>query len=152
MKPYIVLATYKPSVWNAKKIGLDLTAITKKVGLKPHVDPAHGPLPLKGKNWVSVPLHAEVRRRTFNTTQAESFHQDGDTTEGAKMDCGMVLWASNSPTEIKYGSEILTPNPYELIIFRNKSVSHRRPAGVPKKRWVFRQRVSSPNGKFLNLA
>jgi hypothetical protein len=144
VKPFIVLATYKPKKWSAKQVGLELTAITKKAGLSPHVDPAHGPLPLKGKNWVSTALHAEVRRRTFNTTQAEAFHYDGDTTPDAKPECGMVLWASNSPTEIKFEGKVFVPKPYEVILFKNMSVTHRRPAGVPKKRWVFRQRVKVP--------
>jgi len=146
MEPYKVLAVYKPQpfIWNAQKVGEDLTRITSDHGLIPHVDPAHGPLPLKGRNWVSVKLHAEVRRRTFNTKQAEDWHSDGDTTPGAKPDCCLVVWASNHPTEIQYQGKIYIPEPYELVIFKNLSVRHRRPENCPKIRWMFRQRVAVP--------
>lgn len=145
MKPYVVLATYHPTKWNAKQVGLDLTGITREAGLVPHVDPAHGPLVLVGRSWSSDSLHAEVRRRTFKTTQAEDWHYDGDTTPGSKPECCLVLWATNHPTEIDYKGTIYTPNPYELVIFKNMSVRHRRPADCPKIRWVFRQRVAVPS-------
>lgn len=142
MKPYKVLGTYRPPVWSAKLVGQELTRLTEDFGLVPHVDPAHGPL--LTVPWVSEKLHAEVRRRTFKTKQAEDWHQDGDTTPGSKPDCCLVLWATNHPTEIKYQDKIYVPNPYEVIIFKNMSVKHRRPEGCPRIRWVFRQRVEVP--------
>lgn len=145
MLPYKVLGIYKPDEWKSWKVGKDLTALTKKLGLVPHVDPAHGPLNTSKKcPWVSLSLHAEVRRRTFNTDQAEGWHYDGDTTPGSKPNCCLVLWASNNPTEIMYQGKVYQPKPYEVIIFKNMSVTHRRPANVPKIRWVFRQRVTVP--------
>ena len=154
MIPYKVLCTYKPSRWRASVVGRELTQITAELGLTPHVDPAHGPLPLTGRNWVSVPLHAEVRRRTFKTNMAEGPHFDGDTTPGSKPDCALVLWASNNATELKWRNylgndcfidgKIYQPKPYELVIFHNLHCLHWRPKGVPRVRWIFRQRVAVP--------
>lgn len=140
--PYRVLELYNPTRWNPSKIGIDLTRITRASGLVPHVDPIHGPL-LKVP-WVSQELHAEVRRRTFNTKKAEDWHYDGDTTPGANPECCLVLWASNTPTEIMYNGHIYIPAAREVIIFKNMSVRHRRPPNCPRIRWVFRQRVSVP--------
>lgn len=164
MKPYIVLGTYKPSKWRASTVGRELTDLTNRLGLQPHYDPLHGPLELTGRNWVSKVLHAEVRRRTFKTNQAESYHYDGDLQEGSRPNCAIVLWASNSPTEIKWQSNrasllingekldtVFQPKPYEVVIFHNMHCLHRRPAGVPRIRWVFRQRVSLPSKSVLEL-
>lgn len=148
--PYKVLATYRPQRWNARLIGQHLTDITHQLGLRPHVDPAHGPLPLTGKNWVSVALHAEVRRRTFKTTQAEGWHWDSDLDPQGRPDCAIIVWASNNPTQIQWrpergdASRIWQPKPYELVLFHNLHVLHRRPPNCPKIRWIFRQRVSTP--------
>jgi hypothetical protein len=150
MKPYLVLDTYHPPKWSARRVGEDLTCLTSSIGLNPHQDPAHGPL--EKVPWFSKSLHAEVRRRTFKTTQGEGWHQDGDLTPGSKMDCAIVLWATNNPTQIKYyeGEEIIdmevwTPRPYEVVIFRNLRCLHRRPTSPPRVRWVFRQRVQVPS-------
>ena len=144
MKPYEVLIVYHPNSWSAKQIGRDLTHITENFGLIPHVDPAHGPLTLKKPNWASEELHAEVRRRTFRTRQAEDWHYDGDLGGGANPNCALVLWSTNHPTEIKYNGIIYTHDPYELVIFNNLSVRHRRPPNCPRIRWTFRQRVQIP--------
>ena len=144
MKPYIVLGVYKPERWNPTIVGLDLTRLTKSKGLIPHVDPAHGPNKLV-KSWYSEKLHAEVHRRTANVTSAEDWHYDGDITPGSKPDCCLVLWSSNHPTEIQYQGKIFMPKPYEVVIFKNMSVKHRRPAGAPRVRWLFRQRVAVPS-------
>jgi hypothetical protein len=149
VKPYIVLGIYKPKVWRAWRIGRDLTDLTEKLGLEPHYDPAHGPL--ERVPWHSTLLHAEVRKRSFKTKMAEGWHYDGDTTPGSKPECGIVLWASNNPTEIMWrdcdGCPCLSqPKPYEVVLFANLECLHRRPEGVPRIRWVFRQRVHLPKG------
>jgi hypothetical protein len=152
--PFLSLGFFKPERWNARQIGYELTARTQSLGLTPHIDPAHGPLPLKGRNWASVHLHAEVRRRTFKTAQAESFHWDGDLEPDAKPDCGIVLWASNHPTEIKWRNgdgTIYQPRPYEVVVFANLCCLHRRPANCPRVRWIYRQRVALPPDWRLNL-
>lgn len=143
MNPYLAIAHYIPDKWNAQQVGEKLTDITRRLGLIPHDDPAHGPL--HSAAWFSDELHAEVRRRTFKTKQAEDWHYDGDTTPGSKPACCLVLWATNHPTEIMYKDKIYVPAPYELVIFKNMSVVHRRPEGCPRIRWVFRQRVAIPN-------
>lgn len=145
MKPYVVLAkNYRPHEFSTPKtIGESLTAITAGLGLVPHVDPAHGPIKLK-RAWYSEELHAEVRSKTSNATSAEGWHYDGDTTPGANPDCCLVLWSNKAPTEIMYKGRIYRPEPYELVIFKNRSVTHRRPLNAPKERWVFRQRVAIP--------
>jgi hypothetical protein len=157
LKPYLVLGHFVPTVWDAQRIARSLCWITHKAGLTPHVDPAHGPL--TKVPWYSVPLHAEVRRRSFRTKMAEGWHYDGDTTLGSRPDCAIVLWASNNPTEIRRridpcvespgwtadgATSVYQPKPYEVVIFRNLRCLHRRPEGVPLIRWVFRQRVAVP--------
>ena len=154
MKPYLVLGRYVPTVWDVERIARSLCWITHKAGLVPHVDSAHGPL--TKVPWFSVPLHAEVRRRSFKTKMAEGWHYDGDTTPGSRPGCALVLWASNNPTEIKFNMsgvagmlrgpdpKVYQPKPYEVVIFANLSCLHRRPEGVPRIRWVFRQRVAIP--------
>jgi hypothetical protein len=142
MTPYKVLDTYHPTAWKAWKVGRDLTTLTKKHGLAPHPDPIHGPL--LTVPWVSEELHAEVRKRTFKTKQAEDWHFDGDITPGANPHCCLVLWTTNTPTEIMYQGKIYTPNPYEVIIFKNLSVKHRRPPNCPRIRWIFRMRTQIP--------
>jgi hypothetical protein len=139
-KPYRILGVYYPERWNARKVGLDLCRLTRRLGFVPHIDPAHGPL--ENVAWRSESLHAEVRRRTFRTKQAEGWHQDGDLTPGARMNCQLVLWASNHPTEIRYNGVVYQPNPYEVVVFSNTLCFHRRPPGAPRIRWVFRQRVA----------
>jgi len=140
--PYRVLDIYKPYKWKSYIVGEDLCQLTKEHGLKPHYDPAHGPLTTVP--WYDLKRHAEVRRRTFKTKQAEGWHYDGDTTQGSKPECCLVLWATNTPTEIMYKGKIYIPKPYEVVIFKNMSVTHRRPADCPRIRWVFRQRVAVP--------
>lgn len=150
MKPYIILGTYIPTVWKSFRIGRDICAMTKAAGLIPHVDPAHGPL--HGAAWFNEALHAECRRRTFKTKQAEGWHYDGDTTQGSKPNCALVLWSSTHPTQIKRqqcsgydGDAVFVPKPFEVVLFRNMFCLHRRPPGVPYKRWTFRQRVAVPS-------
>ena len=152
MKPYIVLATYRPKKWRASIVGRELSDLTAELGLQPHIDRYHGPLKLTGRNWSSELLHAEVRRRTFQTSQAESWHFDADLEPKGNPNCAIVLWASTSPTEIRWnedcsnsslhGPEIFRPKPFEVVIFNNMHCLHRRPKDVPYRRWVFRQRVN----------
>lgn len=146
--PYRVLGVYKPKLWKAWKVGKDLTTLTKNRGLVPHVDPKHGPNHVI-KAWFSEALHAEVHKKTADVMAAEGWHYDGDTTPGAKPDCCLVLWASNTPTEILFGGKVYQPKPYEVIIFKNMSVTHRRPENCPKDRWIFRQRVAVPKNMSL---
>lgn len=148
--PYRVLGSYHPTFWKAWKVGRDLTNITKSHGLIPHDDPAHGPIHWK-KGWYSDELHAEVRKKTSQRAlQAEDWHYDGDTTPDAKPDCALVLWATATPTEFMYKGQIYQPKPFEIVIAKNLVVRHRRPAGCPVDRWVFRQRVATPPDSFFN--
>jgi hypothetical protein len=139
-----VLGHYRPTVWTPKAVGEELTTFTRNLKLVPHVDPAHGPIHLT-RSWFSVPLHAEVRTRTSPAMSAEDWHQDGDTTPGANMNCCLVLWATSNPTEFKIGDTIYQPKPYEVVIAHNQKVYHRRPGGCQRKRWLFRQRVAVPS-------
>lgn len=151
--PYKVLGTFMPDMsdpkWKAWRVGRQLTSLTAECGLEPHVDPCHGPL--HNVPWYSEPLHAEVRKRSFKTKMAEGWHFDGDTTPGSKPDCAIVIWSSSHPTEIQYNGDIWQPKPWEVAVFRNLSVLHRRPADVPRVRWVFRQRVAVPPLSHLEL-
>jgi hypothetical protein len=155
MKPYLSLGIYKPSRWRASVVGRELTDLTAELGLIPHIDRHHGPLKLTGRNWSSELLHAEVRRRTFRTNQAESWHFDADLEPKGDPNCIIVLWCSNTPTEIKWqesscgvneigkdSRRIYQPKAYEVVAFHNKHCLHRRPANVPRVRWVYRQRTN----------
>src|SRR5436190_2757685 len=139
MKPYVVLGRYVPSVWNSKVIGRELTALTAAAGYKPHSDPAHGPIHWK-RGWYSEEKHAEVRRITLPAPSAGDWHYDGDTTEGSKPACQIVTWANRAPTEILYEGTVYQPLPFEVVVFANMKVRHRRPANAPERRWMFRQR------------
>lgn len=139
MKPYVVLGTYWPKVWSAFRVGNDILAITRKLGLRPLNDPIHGPQ--TWAPWCSEKWHAEVKRRTPKNPKGEDWHQDGDLDPGSRMDCGIVLWATNTPTQIRVGTNIFQPKPKEIILFRNLVGHHRRPPDAPRIRWIFRQRV-----------
>lgn len=130
-----------PLRWDPKYIGEKLCALTKAAGFVPHVDPAHGPIPLV-YSWFSVPLHAEVRQVTAPVPSASCWHQDGDTTPGSKMNCMIVTWANRTPTEFQWKGKIWQPEPFAVVVFRNQGPSHRRPENAPKWRWMFRQRVA----------
>ena len=142
MPPYLILGIYVPLVWDAGEIGHYLTDFTAALGLRPHQDPAHGPI--HWKSWISEELHAEVRRRTSKQKSAEGWHRDGDTTAGARMDCALVTWASQTPTEWRRRRRVYQPQPFEIVIARNLVACHRRPPGAPFRRWLFRQRVAVP--------
>lgn len=137
MRPYTVLATYKPKIWSAKQVGRDLVAITKKHGLVPfpHKDSRYEKAP-----WSNSNLHAHVRRRTLRKPDGSQWHQDGDFGH-IPMDHSIVMWASNTPTEFRVGTTVYQPKPYEVVLFRNLKCYHRRPPEAPRIRWVFRQRV-----------
>lgn len=149
MKPYKVLGVYEPVPfspewpwWKAWRIGEDLVALTAAAGLRPHIDPAHGPLDV---SWSSVPLHAEVRRTTTFGKGGDEWHQDGDTTPGSRMNCGMVIWTHICPTLLKdRAGKVYQPSPYEVVLFSNLEMWHRRPDDAPKHRFIFRQRVERP--------
>jgi hypothetical protein len=153
VKPYLVLAIYRPSRWRASTVGQELTAITQELGLQPHQDSSHGPLHLTGRNWVSFLLHAEVRRRTFATKQAEGWHWDSDLDPNGNPNCAIVTWASNNGTQIKWRGEekIYQPSPYEVVVFNNSKCVHRRPPNCPRVRWLFRQRICLDSAKHLEL-
>jgi len=142
-KPYVVLKQrYVPKRWRAWRIGRDLTRLTRQKGLIPLDDPAHGPQTFRA--WANKKLHAECGPRTNKGGQGEDWHQDGDTTPGAKMDNAMVLWANRTPTQFRYKGKIYQPKPFQVILVRNLACHHRRPKDAPKRRWIFRQRVQVP--------
>jgi len=154
MTPYRVLESYYPQImpadrwnqtdgWRCWSIGQDLTELTHRHGLKPFHDPLH-----TAQNWTpwnSQSLHAEVHKWHPGTHVAEGFHQDGDMIPGAKMDFASVLWASTTPTEFNYQGKIYQPKPFEVVLFRNLSCSHRRPSNAPEARFFFHQCVSIPH-------
>jgi len=145
-KPYEVLAIYEPPRispvwpwWKAWRVGQDLTSLTAKHGLRPHKDPKHGPLDV---SWSDTTLHAEVRRTTTFGKGGDEWHQDGDTTPGSNMACGLVTWASSHPTLLRDKAGVVyQPLPFQVILFNNLVVWHRRPDDAPKYRFLFRQRV-----------
>jgi len=144
MKPYRSLGFYHPPEWDLDIVGLDLTNLTRRLGLVPFSGIPHNLDDYCA--WYSEKLMAGIRRRTAVGAQGEQWHQDGDTTPGANMFQAVVLWASNNHTQFRWagaGTEnrIFQPEPWEVVIFRNREVYHRRPPGAPRVRWTFRQRV-----------
>ena len=142
MIPYCVLGVYKPPFWKAWKVGRDLTTFTKLQGFIPLDDPAHGPLDV---SWSNKELHAEVRRTTSYGKGGDDWHQDGDTTDCARMDSALVLWSNVTPTQFRLkDGTIFQPEPFEVVVALNRELFHRRPPGAPPLRYLFRQRVEIP--------
>lgn len=139
MIPYTVIGTYWPTVWSPRRVGNDLLRITRRLGFKPLNDPVHGPQ--EWAPWCSVKWHAEVKRRTPKNPKGGDWHQDGDLDPGSRMNCGIILWATNTPTQFRVDGQIYQPNPREIVVFRNLDCYHRRPADANRVRWIFRQRV-----------
>lgn len=153
MTPFLLLGTYIPSGppkgWKCWRIGRDLTRFSREKGLLPHFDPLHGAQ--EWAPWYDLALHAEVKKRTPKNPKGEDWHQDGDLTAGAKMDCALLLWASTTPTEFRVGSRgrVAQPEPFDVVLFRNLLGYHRRPPGAPRDRFMFRQRVKVPTHLLL---
>ena len=158
MKPYIVLAEYHPTIlpadkwnstagWRAWKVGEDLTALTRQIGLTPLHDPLHGAQ--TWTPWQSIKLHAEVHKWHPGTHIAEGWHQDGDQTSGANMNHASVVWASNNPTQFMVKDKVYQPKPFEVVLFKNLSCYHRRPPGTPEERFFFHQVVEIP--KYMEI-
>lgn len=147
MKPYKVIGIYYPPFLKCWKIGFDLTKLTKALGYTPLNDPKH---PAQDwAPWSDLPLHAEVKNFTPYAPDGKVWHQDGDTTPGSRMDCSIILWCNDTPTEFK-GTSILAqtlagviyqPKPFEVVIFNNLDCYHRQPPTAPDRRYIFRQRV-----------
>lgn len=146
--PYLVLKQrFVPKRWRAWYIGRRLTEITEELGLIPLDDPIHGPQTFRA--WCDESLHAECGWHTYKGGAGEDWHYEGDTTEGAKTDSALVVWASKTPTEFQYKNKIYQPKPFQLVIGRNLGCLHRRPGNAPDRRWFFRQRVEIPT--FIQL-
>ena len=141
MKPYLVLGMYHPPEWDLDRVGRELLAITDYHGLRPLKGIPHNLDDYCA--WYSEKYMAGIRRRTAEGAQGEQWHYDGDTTPGAKIAQGVVLWASNTPAEIKFRNSdtIWQPKAREVVLINNLEVYHRRPPGAPHVRWTFRQRV-----------
>jgi hypothetical protein len=141
--PYVVLTRYKPSKRRCKIIGRELTAITKKLGLRPFKNDEIKRNPKAG--WFNYDLHAEVRMTAVAGSEAEGFHQDGDTSVSHdEMNFAMVVWSNKTPTQIQYKGKIYQPKPFEVVLFKNLSAYHRRPMNCPNHRFLFRQRCVVP--------
>lgn len=141
MCPFVILKRYyEPSKpWKAWRVGRDLTKLVRDLGFVPIDDPHHRHQ-VKAA-WCSVPLVAYVRRRTVRNPKAAQWHQDGDLDPG-DMDNALVLWSSNTPTEVQDLNGKIWPVPERAVIcFNNLDCYHRRPPNAPKVRWLFRQRV-----------
>ncbi len=142
-RPYIVLKQrYRPKRWRAWSIGRYLTRLTEERGLVPLDDSIHGPQTFRA--WCNKDLHAECGWVTYKGNQGEGWHQDGDLAPGSQMDHAEVLWSNRTPTEFQYKGKIYQPKPFQVILVKNLSCMHRRPANAPKRRWFFRQRVEVP--------
>ena len=141
-KDVTVIGTYHPPQRKAYLVANHIIELTQFLGLKPFVEP-------RAKHhrkaaWFREDLHAECRL-TAQTKEDEGWHQDLDNAPGARMDCGLVLWAESMPTQFRYeDGTIFQPEPGEIVLANNLTVYHRRPPGVPVQRMSFRQRVEWP--------
>lgn len=133
-----IIGYYKPPKWNRKMVFDALCTISAKAGLVPLPMGKHR----LHKGMSSRGRHADLMRRIpKNDTADLQWHQDGDTS-GAEMNCGLVVWASNTPTQVKLADgTIIQAEPYEVVHIRNRECVHRRPPNCPRVRWFFRQRV-----------
>jgi len=140
-KPYRVLGIYHPPEWDLERVGSDLVNLTRRLGLKPLRGIPHNLDDYCA--WYDEDRMAGIRRRTAVGAQGEQWHYDGDTTPGATIAQGVVLWASNTPTEIRFRNSdtIWQPRDREVVLINNLEVLHRRPPSAPRVRWTFRQRV-----------
>ena len=146
-QPYIILKEkYIPSKWRAWRIGKDLTKFTQQLGLIPLNDTKIKRNP--GAAWSDEKTHAEVRMTAVPGSEGTQWHQDGDTSPGARMDHGLVIWANRTPTELFIDNKIYQSESFEVILVRNLAGMHRRPANAPARRFMFRQRVELPKGKY----
>jgi hypothetical protein len=139
MDGYRVLAEYVPKSDYAFRIGRDLTAITAELGFTPLVDP-NSRHHVKAA-WFDRELHAEVRRTAQPNSEDVHWHQDGDNSPNAVMDCSLILWSNITPTQFQVGDMVFQPGPFQLVIANNLEVFHRRPPDAPYYRFSFRQRV-----------
>lgn len=140
LPPYRVIGRYVPPRWRASVIGIDLTGMTEDLGFIPFVDPVIKQN--RGAAWYSEKLHAEVRMTAVPGSEGTSWHQDGDTSPGANMDMGIILWSNRWPTQFILENKIYQAKPFDLIIARNLKGRHRRPPEAEGRRWSFRQRVT----------
>jgi len=135
-----VLGRYVPKKWRAFIIGTELTANLAHAGYTPFVDKYIKQN--RGAAWYDEALHAEVRMTAVPGSEGTSWHQDGDTSPGANMDCALILWSNKWPTEFRIENEIVVAKPFEIVYFRNLSGTHRRSPVAEGRRWSFRQRVN----------
>lgn len=148
--PYKVLFDYVPPYLECPVIGTQLLyRLRLYYGFLPLNDPEH---PAQDWTpWNSVKDHAEVKNWTPDAPDGKAWHQDGDITPGARINCAIVLWANKTPTEFKWTSngKIYQPKPYEVVVFHNAHCYHRQPPKCPNLRYIFRQRIEIP--KYMEL-
>src|SRR5690348_11499754 len=122
--PYKVIGYYVPPRWSKKLVAHDLEAMTKKIGLKPL---PIGSYRLHKGPYQNYKKHSDLMRRRPKYDNSDTgWHQDGDMTN-TDMDCTLVLWATNNPTEFRYEGEIWQPDPYQVVAANNLRCEHRRP-------------------------
>jgi hypothetical protein len=143
--PYVVLGNYKlPRSKEPHIVGSELTALTAKFGFEPTTGNA---TPWEGAEWRDDELKAEVRGPFYYRRSGfkGNWHFDGPSASRgfSEWNCGIIVWSSKSPTQILYEDKIYTPEPFQIILFRNKGPRHRQ-HGRTKGRWFFRQYVALP--------
>ena len=135
-KPYTVLGTYIPEVYDAERIGRELGLLVSSHGLKKH------PGALSGVT-VRGPKHNKALSDSISSSGPNKFHRDANqVTTG---DLSLVVWASDSPTELlSRDGTVWQPAPFEVVLFSNSEVMHRIPPNIGSDRWFFREFVLTP--------
>lgn len=138
--PFVVLGEYKlPIVKEPSVVGSELVALTAKLGFKPTMGAAVAWI---GADWRHEKAKAEVRGPNVFYARSRNkgdWHWDGPMDK--EWECGLIVWSSKSPTQLRYEDKIYTPEPSQIVLFRNRGPQHRQ-HGSTKGRWFYRQYVA----------
>jgi hypothetical protein len=126
----LVIGRYEPSRWTAETIGRELLRLTDSLHLQECED---------------LTSTSEVRSPETNIKIARKLTKMGWHSDREGADVWIVLWSNREQTEIRTPNRVvLKPEPYDVVLFHNKSVEHRGPKKMSRDRWFFRRFVRMP--------
>lgn len=161
---YIVLGTFKPNLsatdaignpelsderilipWEpahrtvAKTMGEELVRFSKQLSLEPFGGP------WTGGPWFDHEAAAELRFNVDTRPNENKYEGHFRTDDGFHRDgvqgMGMIVWANQDPTELRWQDRIYQPQPFEIVLFNNSGPEHRQPRKSMEGRWFYRQYV-----------
>ena len=140
--PYIVLGVYKPGLFEANLMGPELVEFSRRLSLHPYGGP------WCGGAWYDIEASAELR---LSVDTRANFFGDGWHRDGG-LDQGIIAWANQDPTELRFNGRIYQAQPFEIVLFRNSGPEHRQPRKEMDGRWFYRQYVQPTHPIFDLLA